>query len=110
VRLQPFVPLLLLGHGVSRSACHTFLPCHRPMKWKLQGSLESRLCQMVFCCGKHVKERFPEVDTGERLRQTHEGTFPTGDIKRKDVLLKQAQERTREGVFPNDRHVIPLSS
>jgi hypothetical protein len=28
-----------------------------------------------FCWGKHTKERFPEVDTGERLRQTCEGMF-----------------------------------
>jgi hypothetical protein len=45
------------------------------MKWKLRGSLESQLYLMVFCWGKHVKECFPEVDTGERLRQTFEGTF-----------------------------------
>ena len=46
--------------------------------WKLKGSLESRLderklCWMVFCWGKHVNDCVPEVDTGERLRQTHEG-------------------------------------
>ena len=41
------------------------------VKWKLKGSLESQLCWMVFCWGKHVKECFPEVDTGERLGQTH---------------------------------------
>jgi hypothetical protein len=45
---------------------------------------------MVFCCGKHVKEHLPEVDTGERLRQTREGKFgfhrreihqkPSGDV------------------------------
>ena len=45
------------------------------LKWKLKGSLESQLCWMVFCWGKHMKECFPEVDTGERLRQTREGTF-----------------------------------
>ena len=39
------------------------------------GSLESRLCWMVFCWDKHMKEHFAEADTGERLRQTHEGTF-----------------------------------
>jgi hypothetical protein len=36
---------------------------------------------MVFCWGKHVKECFPEVDTGERLRQT------------RNVWLKQTQEK-----------------
>ena len=41
------------------------------MAWKLKGSLERQLCWMVFCWGKHVKECFPEVDTGERLGQTH---------------------------------------
>jgi hypothetical protein len=30
---------------------------------------------MGSCWYKHVKECFLEVDTGERLRQTHEGTF-----------------------------------
>jgi hypothetical protein len=37
--------------------------------------VESQLCWMVFCWGKHVKECFPEVDAGERLRQTCEGMF-----------------------------------
>jgi hypothetical protein len=45
------------------------------LKWKVKGALESQLCRMVFCWGKHVKECFPEVDTGERLRQTGKGTF-----------------------------------
>ena len=36
------------------------------MKWKLTGSLESQLCWMVFCSGKHVKGCFSEVDTNER--------------------------------------------
>ena len=31
----------------------------RKMKWKLKGSLESQLCWMVFCWGKHMKECFP---------------------------------------------------
>jgi hypothetical protein len=30
---------------------------------------------MVFGWGKHVKEHLAEVDTGERQKQTHEGTF-----------------------------------
>jgi hypothetical protein len=33
------------------------------------------LCWMVLCWGKHVKECFPEVDTGEWLWQTGEGMF-----------------------------------
>jgi hypothetical protein len=45
------------------------------MKWKLKSSLESQLCWKVFCWGKHVKEHFPEMDTGGGLRQTCEGTF-----------------------------------
>ena len=45
------------------------------LQWKLKGSLESQLRWMMFCWGKHVKEWFPEVDTGERLRPTHEGMF-----------------------------------
>jgi hypothetical protein len=40
-----------------------------------KGSLESQLCWMVCSWGKHVKESFPEVDMGERLRQTCEETF-----------------------------------
>jgi hypothetical protein len=40
-----------------------------------KGSLESQLCWMVFYWGKPVKECFPEVATGERLRQTPERTF-----------------------------------
>jgi hypothetical protein len=42
---------------------------------ELKGSLESRLCWMVFWWGKHMKEHFTEVDTGERLRQPREGMF-----------------------------------
>ena len=34
------------------------------LKWKPKGSLESQLCWMVFYLGKHMKECFPEVDTG----------------------------------------------
>ena len=49
---------------------------------------------MVFCWGKHVKERLAQVDTGERLRQTHEKTLGWSRHKWKDVLLKQAHERT----------------
>jgi hypothetical protein len=40
------------------------------LEWKLKGSLESQSCWMVFCCGKHMKECFPEVDTDEKLKQT----------------------------------------
>jgi hypothetical protein len=45
------------------------------MKWKLKGSLESQLGWMVVFWAKHMKKCFPEVDTGERLRQTCEGMF-----------------------------------
>ena len=40
-----------------------------------------------------MKEYFPEEDTGEKLRQTHEGTFHWRRHRREDVLLKQARER-----------------
>ena len=54
-----------------------------------------------------MKECFPEVDTGERLRQTPEGTFHCGRHRRENVLLKQAREGTRdEGFFANDTHVL----
>ena len=45
---------------------------HRP------GSLSvlwRQLRWMVFYWDKHMKECFPGVDKGERLRQTHEGRF-----------------------------------
>jgi hypothetical protein len=76
------------------------------VKWRLMCSLESRLCWMVFCCGKHVKECFADVGTGERLRQTCEGTFSW-----RDVLLKQACDRTRdERFFANNTHaLVPLT-
>jgi hypothetical protein len=54
-----------------------------------------------------VKECFPEVGTGERLRQIHEGMFSWSRHRRKDVLLKQARERTHgEGFFIN--HMLVL--
>lgn len=34
---------------------------------ELMVSLESQFCWMVFCWGKHMKERFPEADTGEGM-------------------------------------------
>ena len=37
------------------------------LKWKLKGSFESQMCQIVFCQNKHMKECFPEVDTGKRM-------------------------------------------
>jgi hypothetical protein len=46
------------------------------MKWKLKGLLETQLCWMVFCWVKHVRECFPDVDRGERIRQMHEETSP----------------------------------
>jgi hypothetical protein len=51
------------------------LPKTKELKWKLKGYFKSQLCWIEFCWDKHVKECFPEVDIGERLRQTHEGTF-----------------------------------
>ena len=41
--------------------------------FRLKGSLESQLCWMVFCWGKHMKEYFPEVNTGERLSKADTG-------------------------------------
>jgi hypothetical protein len=81
----------------------------QPLNWKLKGSLGSQLCWKVFCLGKHVKECFPEMDTGERLRQTREGmsNLPTrSSYKRKDVLLKQAHERTHDEGFFNDMYML----
>lgn len=30
-------------------------------------SLESHLCCMIFCCGKHMKKCFPGADTGASM-------------------------------------------
>jgi len=47
------------------------------------------------------------VDTGERLRQTHEGMLRWSRHRREDVLLKQARERTGdEGSCVNDMNVL----
>ena len=47
------------------------------------------------------------VDTGKRLRQTREGRFRRNRHRRKDVLLKQARERTHDGeFFTNDMHLL----
>jgi hypothetical protein len=47
------------------------------------------------------------MDTGERLRQTPEGTFHWSRHRRKDILLKQARERTCDGgLFANDIRVL----
>jgi hypothetical protein len=47
------------------------------------------------------------VDTGERLRQSREGTFSWSRHRTEDVLLKQAHERTHdEGILANDKHVL----
>ena len=37
------------------------------MKGKLRVSLEGQLCWMVFFWGRHMKECFPEANTGERM-------------------------------------------
>ena len=51
-------------------------------------------------------ELVTEADTGERLRQPHEGTFGHSRHRRKHVLLKQARERARdEGFLVADTHV-----
>ena len=42
---------------------------------------------MVFYWGKHMKECFPEVDTGERLRQTHDLLFFT----KADKMLSESK-------------------
>lgn len=47
--------------------------------FRLKGSLESQLCWMVFCWGKHMKECFVKVDTSGALRQTGEGGFTEAD-------------------------------
>ena len=80
------------------------------MKWKLKGSLESQLCWMLFCWGKHVKECFLKVDTGERLRQTCEGTFRESRYRREDVLLTETHEghmmKAFFFFFANNMHVL----
>jgi hypothetical protein len=54
-----------------------------------------------------MKECFPEVDTGERLRQTPEGMFHWSRHGREDALLKHVCERIRdEGFFASNPHVL----
>ena len=54
-----------------------------------------------------MTEYFPELDTGKRLRQTHEGMLHSSRHRREDVLLKQARKRTcDEGSFANNTHVL----
>jgi hypothetical protein len=53
----------------------------------------------MFCWGKHTRECFPEVDTGETIRQTCEGLFGWSRLRRKCVLPKQACERTCDHSF-----------
>lgn len=45
------------------------LTANARLKWKLKGSMESQLCQTVFCWGRQVKEGFIEADTGEDVLQ-----------------------------------------
>lgn len=47
-----------------------FFKCYkgkRRVKWKLQSSLESQLCWMMFYWGKRVREHFTNVGTDKRL-------------------------------------------
>ena len=64
---------------------------------------------MVFCWGKHMKEHFAEVDTGERLRRFVKKHLAEADTEgRKGVPLKQAHERTHdEGFFANHKCIGP---
>ena len=78
----------------------------RGLKWKHKGSLENQYYWKLFCWDKHVKEYFPEVDTGESLRQNHEGMFYWQRQKTKDVLLKQAYERICNKGLPANTHVL----
>ena len=62
---------------------------------------------MVSCWGKRMKECFPKVDTGERLRQTGEWTFNWSSHRKKDALVMQACERTHsERFFARDTQVL----
>jgi hypothetical protein len=66
---------------------------------------------MGFCWSKHVQGCLAEADTGERLRQTLEGTFCWSSHRRERVLLKQAHKRTHEeGFFTKDMHLLVCSS
>ena len=64
---------LLFRRSVGGLHVSDFIKCFlfqwgKNMKWKVKGSLESRLCQgMMFCWGKHMKEHFAEVDPGKRM-------------------------------------------
>jgi hypothetical protein len=54
-----------------------------------------------------VKEGFPKVVRGKRLRQTHERTFHWSRHGRKNVLRKKTRKRARdERFFGKDTHVL----
>ena len=54
-----------------------------------------------------MKECLAKVGASERPRQPQEGMFHCSRHRRKDVLLKQACERTRDkGFFANNTHVL----
>jgi hypothetical protein len=46
----------------------------KAIKWKLLVSLENQLCQMTLFWHRHMKECFPEADTGE-------GCFDIANVK-----------------------------
>jgi hypothetical protein len=97
-----FTEILKMGH--KSQACDWLSYLVSPLKWNLRALW--KVGWMVFCWGKHMKECLAEVDTGERLRQTHEGRFHWSRHSREDILLKQAHERTHDkGFFANSTHV-----
>ena len=80
---------------------------NRGVKWKPKASIESQLCWILFCWVKHMKVHLAEVDTGERLMQTCEGSFQQSIHKKEDVLIRQACERKHdERYFANNVHVL----
>jgi len=65
---MPLIPAL--GRQSQADLCEfktNLIYTEKPLKWKFKGCLESQLCWVVFCWGKHVKECFLEADTGKRM-------------------------------------------
>jgi hypothetical protein len=62
----------IIAIAIHRDYVHLELPVlgEGVFKWKHKFSLESQLYRMVFWWGKHMKECFSEMDTGDRLRHT----------------------------------------
>jgi hypothetical protein len=58
---------LEMSMGFTHKLHNQSLQQNPELKWKIKGSLERQLRQMVFCWAKHMKECFPDANTDERM-------------------------------------------